>query len=106
MEIEEGSFFQIELFPGGAEVALNGKNKEEFVKMIIKKKFCDPVELQISKFSEGFQSLTQNSCWDSVSLLSIPLFSSCLLHLLLSSKILTFLRLNFPFFSFFPYPDF
>ncbi|KAK4797605.1 hypothetical protein SAY86_029931 [Trapa natans] len=54
-EVEElGSRKVIDLLPGGANIAVNSKNREEYVHLLVKNQFVSSISEQVSHFKEGF----------------------------------------------------
>ncbi len=54
---ELGKLKQVELLPGGAGVAVDQSNKEQYVQLLIEHKLRLSVELQMKAFLEGFYSV-------------------------------------------------
>ncbi|XP_073012841.1 E3 ubiquitin-protein ligase UPL5 [Typha latifolia] len=61
-EIEElGTRKIIELCPGGKDIVVNSKNREEYINLLIQNCFVNSVSKQISHFAQGFSDILANS---------------------------------------------
>lgn len=57
-EIEElGSRSTVDLCPGGKNIVVSSKNRDEYVKLLVKHRFVTSISEQVSKFEEGFTDI-------------------------------------------------
>lgn len=58
LETEElGKRDTIELCPGGKSMAVNSKNRKEYVDLLIERRFATPIFEQVKQFSRGFTDM-------------------------------------------------
>uniref|UniRef100_K4DH28 HECT-type E3 ubiquitin transferase n=1 Tax=Solanum lycopersicum TaxID=4081 RepID=K4DH28_SOLLC len=61
-DVEEmGSRTTIELRPNGKDVAVNSKNRKEYVNLVLQHRFVTSIASQIAHFSQGFSDVTTSS---------------------------------------------
>lgn len=61
-EIEElGTQRAVELCEGGKDMAVNSKNREEYIKLLIQHRFVKSVSEQVSYFARGFSDILLNT---------------------------------------------
>ncbi|OVA09248.1 HECT [Macleaya cordata] len=61
-EVEElGSRRSVELCPGGRNIVLNSKNREEYVNLLIQDRFVTSISKQVAHFAQGFADILCNS---------------------------------------------
>lgn len=57
-EVEElGSRKVIELLPGGANLVVNSKNRNEYVNLLVRHQFVSSISKQVSHFADGFADI-------------------------------------------------
>ncbi|MCL7028989.1 hypothetical protein MKW94_026351 [Papaver nudicaule] len=57
-EVEKfGSRTTVELCPGGNSIALNSKNREAYVNLLVQHRFVNSVSRQVKKFAQGFSDI-------------------------------------------------
>ncbi|KAM7263306.1 hypothetical protein ACFE04_000989 [Oxalis oulophora] len=60
-EVEElGSRSMVELCPGGKNMIVNSKNREEYVNLLVQNRFVTSISGQVSHFSQGFADILSN----------------------------------------------
>ncbi|MCL7046090.1 hypothetical protein MKW94_023616 [Papaver nudicaule] len=52
-----GSRTSVELCPGGNSIALNSKNREAYVNLLVQHRFVNSVSRQVKKFAKGFSEI-------------------------------------------------
>ncbi|GAV65218.1 ubiquitin domain-containing protein/HECT domain-containing protein [Cephalotus follicularis] len=61
-EVEElGSRRVVDLCPGGKSIVVNSKNREEYVKLLIRNRFVTSISEQVSHFAQGFADILSNA---------------------------------------------
>lgn len=56
-----GSLKTVELCPGGKDIIVHSRNREDYINLLIKHRFVTSISEQVARFAEGFGDILSNS---------------------------------------------